>query len=89
MERKQHIPLVLVTGFLGCGKTTLARIIAKELGAQDRDIKELNISNTRGIDAARAIIENCRFTPIGSIKKIVVLNECFHQKTPINTINGL
>ena len=36
MERKQHIPLVLVTGFLGSGKTTLVKYL---LGNVDPDLR--------------------------------------------------
>ena len=76
LSRDDGIPSsFLLYGPSGCGKTTLARIIAKELNANEKDIKQLNISNTRGIDAARSIIEMCKFKPLGGSKKVIVLNE--------------
>lgn len=65
----------LLQGLSGAGKTTLARIIGKEVGARDRDIKELNIADVRGIDAARNIIENARYMPLGGKAKVYILDE--------------
>lgn len=82
LARKEGIPSTfLFSGPSGCGKTTLARILAKRLGASGvRNLRELNISNTRGIDAARKIIENVRIRPLGGGSKVVILNEC-HRAT--------
>lgn len=65
---------ILLTGPSGTGKSTLSRIIATELGANDFDIQELNISNARGIDSAREIIESVRISPFGKYK-VIILNE--------------
>jgi len=66
---------ILLTGNSGCGKTTIARIIAKELGCGEYDINELNLSEQRGIDAARSIIEECSFLPMGN-NRVWILDEC-------------
>ena len=80
VNREEGIPAaVLLQGPSGCGKTTLARIIVTMLAADPRDVKEYNISNTRGIDHARAIIKYVQVAPWGKYK-IVVLNEC-HKAT--------
>ena len=78
---EKNVTTFLFQGPSGCGKTTIARIVAKQLGATDRDIKELNISDTRGIDAARSIIENARFKPFGGKAKVYVLDECHRSTT--------
>ncbi len=71
---------ILFFGPSGCGKTTLARIVAQDLGARDIDTKELNIGNTRGIEAARAIIDNVRHKSLGGKCKVFILDEC-HRAT--------
>ena len=53
----------LFSGPTGCGKTTLARIVAKELGCDDRDFIELNAAEARGIAVAREIMEKMRYKP--------------------------
>lgn len=68
---------VLLTGPTGCGKTTIARIVA---GIRDSQTVELNISNTRGIEQARSIIESVRTHSLVSDGKTIVLNEC-HEAT--------
>ena len=85
---EKNVTTFLFQGPSGAGKTTIARIIAKELGARDVDIKELNISDTRGIDAARTIIENARFKAFGGVAKVYILDECFSENTLVRTIHG-
>jgi len=65
---------ILFKGHSGCGKTTLARIIAKKLKIQE--VIELNVADSRGIDDARTIIANLRFAPLVGTGKVIVLNEC-------------
>ncbi len=84
-ENRHHT--VLLTGPSGCGKTTLARIIAKELGCHENDLSQLNISNTRGIDAAREIIDKLPFSSLYGDIRVIILNECqMAEKTFQNTM---
>jgi DNA polymerase-3 subunit gamma/tau len=53
----------LLTGPAGCGKTTLARIAAKQLKADDLSIREINSANNRGVDTAREIIKQMTYIP--------------------------
>jgi len=71
----------LLTGQSGCGKTTLAYIIAKWLKCHGRDFHECNASDYRGIDAAREIQERARLVPLESACHVWLLDEC-HGLTP-------
>jgi len=68
----------LLTGPSGCGKTTLARIAARQLGADDLSITEINSADNRGIDTARDIIQNMRYQPPTASAKVYIIDE-FHQ----------
>jgi DNA polymerase-3 subunit gamma/tau len=73
----------LFTGESGCGKTTLAKIVANELGCRELDFKEINTADYRGIDSARDIIEKCQYTSLfGGDVKCYLMDEC-HQLTRI------
>lgn len=70
----------LFAGASGVGKTTIARIIAKKLGATASSTFELNAADTRGIDAVRELINNIQYLPVGAKAKCYIIDEC-HQLT--------
>jgi replication factor C small subunit len=69
----QELPHLLLYGSAGTGKTTLARIIIKELGC---DFKELNASDERGIDTVRSQVNKFATTQSMDGKiKVIFLDE--------------
>ena len=75
VESKDRPHTYLFTGGSGCGKTTLARIFARELGADELSIHELDTAskNVRGIDGATEIKNQIQYKPAmgGSVVYIV------------------
>lgn len=65
----------LLCGPRGTGKTTIARIIANQLGTSPNDIYELDAASNRGIDDVRSIRESVHTMPFDSKYKIYILDE--------------
>jgi len=65
----------LLTGPTGCGKTTLARIIADELGAGG-DFVEIDSADFRGIDTIREIRKRAQYAPMNGKCRVFLLDEC-------------
>jgi len=70
----------LFQGLQGSGKTTTARIIAKELGADDMDIVEKNSADFNGVDDIRALIPTMYVSPFGK-SRVFILDECHKLST--------
>lgn len=71
---------ILLQGPTGCGKTTLARIIAKHFGSDDNSIFEINAANTNGVEAIRDIAKTANLATLGGKAKTYILDES-HQLT--------
>jgi DNA polymerase III subunit gamma/tau len=65
----------LLCGPRGTGKTTIARIIASELGSSVNDVYELDAASNRGIDDVRQIRDGVNTMPFDSKYKIYILDE--------------
>jgi len=78
--KEKSIPHLLLSGPVGCGKTTLAKILINSL---DCDAKELNAGDERGVETVRNEIKT--FAMMRSFKrlKIVFLDE-YDSATPEN-----
>lgn len=66
----------LLHGQRGCGKTTLARLIAQKLKINKNDIYEIDAADKTGIDDARQLKINASLAPLSGNKKIYILDEC-------------
>lgn len=65
----------LFAGGRGTGKTTAARILAKELGVSDKDIIEIDAASNRGIDDIRELREGVWVSPFESPYKVYIIDE--------------
>jgi len=70
----------MLHGPTGCGKTTIARIIANKLGCKGMDLREVDVADYRGIDTIREIRKQAQFKALEGDCKVWILDEC-HRLT--------
>ena len=71
--KKKDVHAILMHGTSGCGKTTLAKILANLLSTPG-DIEDTNVSDKRGIEDVRRMIKDSMYMPSGPFK-IFILDE--------------
>jgi len=83
IENKDLPKCIMFIGERGCGKTTLARLVAKEYGSPN--IQEINMADKTGINDIRKLLGSTRLAPIArrgeSKKRFYILDE-FHRLSP-------
>lgn len=65
----------LFAGSRGTGKTSVARILAHEIGTTDNDIQEIDAASNRGIDDIRELREGVSNLPFESKYKVYIIDE--------------
>jgi len=65
----------LFTGARGTGKTSVARILAREIGCEPEDLYEIDAASNRGIDDIREIKESVSASPFKSAYKVYIVDE--------------
>ena len=65
----------LFVGSRGIGKTSVARIFAKEIGVSENDLYEIDAASNRGIEDIRALRDGARVLPFDSKYKVYIIDE--------------
>ena len=75
IENKNPNHAYIFTGSRGVGKTSIARIFARELGVDESDIYEIDSASYTGVDNIRELIESATVLPMTSPYKVYILDE--------------
>lgn len=75
LEKQQVNHAYLFYGPRGTGKTTTARILAKEVGCRGLDLIEIDAASNRGIDDIRDLRGKINLAPTQSPRKVYVIDE--------------
>jgi DNA polymerase III subunit gamma/tau len=75
IQAKRVSHAYLFTGPRGTGKTSVARILAKEIGCVDIDMIEIDAASSRGIDEIRSLREAVHFLPLRGPVKVYIIDE--------------
>lgn len=65
----------LFIGSRGTGKTTMARIFAKEMGVSTNDLYEIDAASNRGIEDIKLLRDGVRMSPFDSKYKVYIIDE--------------
>jgi DNA polymerase-3 subunit gamma/tau len=65
----------LFVGSRGTGKTTIARIFAREIGVSSNDLYEIDAASNRGIEDIKELRDGVRVLPFDSKYKVYIIDE--------------
>jgi len=75
IKNKTYSHAYLFTGSRGTGKTTLARIFARELGTNPEDITEIDAASNRSVEDIDVLRSGVRVLPFSSQFKVYIIDE--------------
>ncbi len=75
IKNKKIAHAYLFAGSRGTGKTSVARILARELGVSDTDLYEIDAASNTGVDHIRELREGVNVMPFESPYKLYIIDE--------------
>jgi len=75
IKNKKVAHAYLFSGGRGTGKTSVARILARELGVTDKDLYEIDAASNTGVDNIRELREGVNTVPFESPYKFYIIDE--------------
>lgn len=75
IRNKKIAHAYLFSGGRGTGKTSVARILARELGVSDKDLYEIDAASNTGVDNIRELREGVYAAPFDSPYKVYIIDE--------------
>ena len=75
VEAKKVSHAYLFIGSRGTGKTTVARIFAKDIGVSANDLYEIDAASNRGIEDIKELRNGVRVLPFDSKYKVYIIDE--------------
>ena len=75
IKNKRTAHAYLFVGGRGTGKTSVARILARELGVTDRDLYEMDAASHTGVEHIRELRESVHVMPFESPYKCYIIDE--------------
>ena len=75
VEEKNFSHAFLFSGTRGTGKTSVARILAREIGTDSNDLYEIDAASHTGVDDMREILESVETLPLSSEYKVYIFDE--------------
>ena len=75
IKNKKTAHAYLFVGSRGTGKTSVARILARELGVSDKDLYEIDAASHTGVDNIRELREGANVMPFDSPYKFYIIDE--------------
>ena len=75
IKNKKIAHAYIFAGSRGTGKTSVARILAREIGVSSKDLYEMDAASNRGIDEIRELREGVYVMPFDSPYKFYIIDE--------------
>lgn len=76
IELKDYKHCYIFCGSSGCGKTTLARILASKINGSLDGLEEMDAASNNGVENVRNIVKSAQERSISSKYKIFLIDEC-------------